>query len=67
MPVTACRRCGARMEVDPELCSVCAGPLCFDCWERVGHCGDAVHPGQDERDRRQQEYYRTLGYPIPRE
>ena len=37
-----CGRCHAPLLSDEaELCWYCTGPLCFDCWENVGHCGHA--------------------------
>jgi hypothetical protein len=38
----ACGRCLRQIRAsESEYCWYCGGPLCGDCWERVGHCGHA--------------------------
>jgi len=46
--VTACGRCGARVSSHKatyvpagtwESCWYCLGPLCYPCWDELGHCG----------------------------
>jgi hypothetical protein len=35
-----CGRCGKDIAPDEdEACWFCAGLLCFDCWNELGHCG----------------------------
>jgi len=35
-----CRRCGTEIPAGgEETCWYCGGPLCFECWDAVGHCG----------------------------
>jgi len=36
----SCNRCGINIIDDSEeTCWFCRAYLCFDCWEKVGHCG----------------------------
>jgi len=39
--VELCGRCATELHEDDrvELCIVCEGPLCGDCWEVPGNCG----------------------------
>jgi len=34
-----CRRCRDDAGLDPEVCWYCQAPLCYECWDRFGHCG----------------------------
>lgn len=36
--------CGKPADEEPEYCWFCQAALCWNCWERVGHCG---HPDAD--------------------
>lgn len=50
--VVSCGGCGRDMHADvAEYCWYCSGPLCGDCWERVGHCGHAEAYRADENIR----------------
>ncbi len=45
-----CGRCRSLvLWEDVEFCWFCAGYLCYDCWERYGHCG---HRRADELNER---------------
>jgi len=38
----ACRRCQMPLVLaDAEICWYCEGPLCYNCWDKFGHCGHA--------------------------
>jgi hypothetical protein len=44
-----CNRCGKVVEEpDAETCWHCMAWLCYDCWDKYGHCG---HPEADEQNR----------------
>lgn len=45
---TCCNRCGEPVDYQPEVCWLCFGPLCSECWEQLGHCG---HPRADAANR----------------
>lgn len=35
-----CRRCGISVpDNKEERCWFCNGVLCYDCWDKEGHCG----------------------------
>lgn len=36
-----CGGCGAPVTAAADICWYCNAPLCWDCFEEVGHCG---HP-----------------------
>lgn len=43
MPVVIndCGRCKLKIPVGhEESCWYCLGPLCGDCWDVIGHCGE---------------------------
>lgn len=35
----SCGRCGKTGEPSWESCWFCLTDLCYECWDRVGHCG----------------------------
>lgn len=49
-------RCGNCKTVKfdkPQYCFYCLGKLCYDCWDRVGHCGHrAVQAMKDKEARK---------------
>lgn len=50
LSLVKCGRCSRRVrEVKAETCWWCTEPLCYDCWDRHGHCG---HPEAEEMNRK---------------
>lgn len=55
--IVRCGRCGKEIERDDaEVCWWCQGDLCFECWERYGHCG---HPEAEEVNERTRAWYKA--------
>ena len=47
-----CNRCGKGLAPgEDEACWWCIEPLCFKCWDRVGHCGHPEAEAVNERAR----------------
>jgi len=44
-----CNRCKTTLtDATAESCWYCHAPLCFECWEEIGHCGHARADKQNE-------------------
>ncbi len=48
--VMKCSRCGIEvLEIEAESCWYCVEGLCYDCWDKYGHCEHAEADEANER------------------
>jgi hypothetical protein len=53
-PIELCGRCGRELyfKAEVEQCIWCEGPLCMECWDATGSCGE---PGAEQFQRETKE------------